>query len=195
MCKPWRPRSEAVTASVANTAKRVFVIVGVALVLGESLNPLKLLGCGIGIGGVFLYSLIDNIIPPKPKEEPTPPANVVLAVSMACCRAAAKHSDLELHEYIAQLANVSDPCIPVPVFSVINGADAASSPLHLQVSRDEQGQGGTSREEQERVDEQGRVWTSGKQGGTGGSKDEQQRTGSSGKTQWGGGKTGTTGKY
>uniref|UniRef100_A0A7S2FW23 phosphopyruvate hydratase n=1 Tax=Florenciella parvula TaxID=236787 RepID=A0A7S2FW23_9STRA len=65
------------------------------------------------------------------QEEPTPPANVVLAVSMACCRAAAKHSDLELHEYIAQLGNVSDPCIPVPVFSVINGADAASSPLHL----------------------------------------------------------------
>ena len=70
------------------------------------------------------------------QEEPTPPANVVLAVSMACCRAAAKHSDLELHEYIAQLGNVSDPCIPVPVFSVINGADAASSPLHLKVTRE-----------------------------------------------------------
>merc|ERR1711988_1849691 len=63
-------KTNAVTASVANTAKRV--IVGVALVLGESLNPLKLLGCMIGIGGVFLYSIIDNIVPPKPKEEPTP---------------------------------------------------------------------------------------------------------------------------
>ena len=57
----------AVTQSVANTAKRVIVIVGVALVLGESLDPMKLIGCGIGIGGVFLYSIIDNLV--KPKEE------------------------------------------------------------------------------------------------------------------------------
>lgn len=55
----------AVTQSVANTAKRVIVIVGVALVLGESLDFMKLLGCGIGIGGVFLYSIIDNIVKPK----------------------------------------------------------------------------------------------------------------------------------
>jgi solute carrier family 35, member E1 len=38
-------KTGAVTQSVANTAKRVIVIVGVALVLGESLDPLKLLGC------------------------------------------------------------------------------------------------------------------------------------------------------
>lgn len=47
-------KTNAVTQSVANTAKRVIVIVGVALVLGESLDFMKLLGCGIGIGGVFL---------------------------------------------------------------------------------------------------------------------------------------------
>jgi len=55
-------KTGAVTQSVANTAKRVIVIVGVALVLGESLDPIKLLGCAIGIGGVFLYSIIDNIV-------------------------------------------------------------------------------------------------------------------------------------
>jgi len=55
-------KTSAVTASVANTAKRVIVIVGSAIVLGESLNPLKLAGCSIGIGGVFLYSIIDNIV-------------------------------------------------------------------------------------------------------------------------------------
>jgi len=60
-------KTSAVTQSVANTAKRVIVIIGVALVLGESLDPMKLLGCGIGIGGVFLYSIIDNFV--KPKEE------------------------------------------------------------------------------------------------------------------------------
>lgn len=61
-------KTNAVTQSVANTAKRVIVIVGVAIVLGESLDPIKLLGCSIGIGGVFLYSIIDNIFPPKKKE-------------------------------------------------------------------------------------------------------------------------------
>jgi solute carrier family 35 protein E1 len=57
-------KTNAVTQSVANTAKRVIVILGVALVLGESLEPIKLLGCSIGIGGVFLYSIIDNLVKP-----------------------------------------------------------------------------------------------------------------------------------
>jgi len=50
-------KTSATTQSVANTAKRVIVIVGVAIALGESLEPIKMLGCSIGIGGVFLYSL------------------------------------------------------------------------------------------------------------------------------------------
>mmetsp|Transcript_947 Transcript_947/g.1178 ORF Transcript_947/g.1178 Transcript_947/m.1178 type:complete len:403 (+) Transcript_947:116-1324(+) len=58
-------KTSAVTQSVANTAKRVIVIVGVALVLGESLDPMKMLGCAIGIGGVFLYSIIDSLVKPK----------------------------------------------------------------------------------------------------------------------------------
>mmetsp|Transcript_3244 Transcript_3244/g.7496 ORF Transcript_3244/g.7496 Transcript_3244/m.7496 type:complete len:380 (-) Transcript_3244:304-1443(-) len=61
-------KTGAVTQSVANTAKRVIVIVGVAIVMGESLDPLKLLGCSIGIGGVFLYSIIDDLVKKKPKE-------------------------------------------------------------------------------------------------------------------------------
>ena len=55
-------KPNAVTQSVANTAKRVIVIVGVAIVMGESLNPMKLIGCSIGIGGVFLYSIIDDLV-------------------------------------------------------------------------------------------------------------------------------------
>eukprot|EP00960_Hanusia_phi_P078228 768795-Hanusia_phi.AAC.8 len=58
-------KTNAVTQSVANTAKRVIVIIGVAIVLRESLDPIKLLGCAIGIGGVFLYSVIDLIFPPS----------------------------------------------------------------------------------------------------------------------------------
>jgi solute carrier family 35 protein E1 len=55
-------KTNAVTQSVANTAKRVIVIVGVAIVMGESLDPIKLLGCSIGIGGVLLYSMIDDLV-------------------------------------------------------------------------------------------------------------------------------------
>lgn len=51
-------KTTATTQSVANTAKRVIVIVGAALAFGESLDPMKMLGCSIGIGGVFLYSLV-----------------------------------------------------------------------------------------------------------------------------------------
>jgi len=58
-------KTNAVTQSVANTAKRVIVIVGVAVVLGESLDPIKLLGCSIGIGGVLLYSIIDTLVAKK----------------------------------------------------------------------------------------------------------------------------------
>ena len=47
----------ATSQSVANTAKRAIVIIGVALALGESLPPIKLIGCAICIGGVLLYSL------------------------------------------------------------------------------------------------------------------------------------------
>jgi len=55
-------KTNAVTQSVANTAKRVIVIVVVALAMKESLSPLKLIGSGIGIGGVFLYSIIDKLV-------------------------------------------------------------------------------------------------------------------------------------
>ncbi len=55
-------KTGAVTQSVANTAKRVIVIVGVAIMLGESLDPVKLIGCAIGIGGVLLYSIIDSLV-------------------------------------------------------------------------------------------------------------------------------------
>lgn len=51
-------KTNAVTNSVANTAKRVIVILGVAAVMGESLDTMKLVGCSIAIAGVLLYSLI-----------------------------------------------------------------------------------------------------------------------------------------
>ena len=55
-------KTSAVTQSVANTAKRVIVIIGVALVMGESLPAQKLVGSAICIGGVMLYSIIDDLM-------------------------------------------------------------------------------------------------------------------------------------
>ena len=60
-------KTGAVASSVANTAKRAIVIIGVAMVMGVSLEPMKLLGCVIGIGGVMMYALVDVIFPPAKK--------------------------------------------------------------------------------------------------------------------------------
>ena len=57
----------AVTQSVANTAKRVVVIVGSAIVFNESISGLKAIGCAVCIGGVFLDSIIDDLMKPKAK--------------------------------------------------------------------------------------------------------------------------------
>jgi len=70
-------KTNAVTQSVANTAKRVIVIIVVALVMKESLTPLKLIGSGIGVGGVFLYSIIDKLVAARkskkaPAQAPAP---------------------------------------------------------------------------------------------------------------------------
>lgn len=60
-------KTGAVTASVANTAKRVIVIVGVSIATGEVLSFEKKMGSAIAIGGVLVYSLIDDMLKPKAK--------------------------------------------------------------------------------------------------------------------------------
>lgn len=57
----------AVTASVANTAKRVIVMVYMAAVTGKALTDEQKMGSGIAISGVLLYSLIDDLLKPKKK--------------------------------------------------------------------------------------------------------------------------------
>lgn len=56
-----------VTHSVANTAKRAIIIVGCAIAFGESMAPIKMLGCTIAIGGTFLYAIADDLVKPKAK--------------------------------------------------------------------------------------------------------------------------------
>jgi len=61
----------AVTSSVANTAKRVIVMVYMAAVTGKALTEEQKIGAGVAIGFVLVYSVIDDVIkklnPPKAK--------------------------------------------------------------------------------------------------------------------------------
>jgi len=54
-----------VTHSVANTAKRAIIIVGCAIAFGESMAPMKMLGCGIAIFGTFIYAVADDLVKSK----------------------------------------------------------------------------------------------------------------------------------
>jgi len=58
----------AVTASVANTAKRVIVMVYMAMVTGKALTEEQKIGAGVAIAGVLLYSLIDDLLKGKSKK-------------------------------------------------------------------------------------------------------------------------------
>ena len=55
------------------------------------------------------------------------PANAVLALSIACCKAAAKHGGLELHDHLAQLAGTGGGVLPMPVVTVVNGGSYGTS--------------------------------------------------------------------
>merc|ERR1719443_601060 len=51
-----------VTASVANTAKRVIVMVYMSAITGKQLTTEQKIGAMIAIGGVMVYSIIDDML-------------------------------------------------------------------------------------------------------------------------------------
>ena len=56
-------KTGAVTSSVANTAKRVIVMLYMAALPGaKPLTEEQMIGAGIAIGGVMLYSVIDDLL-------------------------------------------------------------------------------------------------------------------------------------
>jgi len=55
----------AVTSSVANTAKRVIVLLYMAALTGKPLTEEQKIGASIAIGGVLLYSVIDDLFAKK----------------------------------------------------------------------------------------------------------------------------------
>jgi len=52
----------AVTSSVANTAKRVIVMVYMAAITGKALTEEQTIGAAVAIGGVMIYSVIDDVL-------------------------------------------------------------------------------------------------------------------------------------
>ena len=50
---------------MANTAKRAIIIVGCAIAFGESMAPLKMIGCSVAIGGTAAgFEVALSICPP-----------------------------------------------------------------------------------------------------------------------------------
>ncbi|GMH66881.1 hypothetical protein TL16_g04529 [Triparma laevis f. inornata] len=58
------------------------------------------------------------------------PANAVLAVSIAVCKAGAKFNEMPVYEHVAALANISEPRIPMPWFNLVNGNDFGENELY-----------------------------------------------------------------
>ncbi|KAL4108850.1 hypothetical protein PRIC1_000559 [Phytophthora ramorum] len=60
--------------------------------------------------------------------------NVCLATSLAICRAGAKYAEMPLREYVAKLQELppENQCVPMPIFSVVNGGMYASNKLFAQ---------------------------------------------------------------
>ncbi|KAL3660993.1 hypothetical protein V7S43_014008 [Phytophthora oleae] len=66
--------------------------------------------------------------------ETTVGRNVCFATSLAICQAGAKYAELPLREYVAKLHELpaENQCIPMPMFSVVNGGKYASNKLFAQ---------------------------------------------------------------
>ena len=59
-------------------------------------------------------------------------ANTILAVSLACARAAAQSEKQELFSYLQKTFALNEPRIPVPIFNVFNGGKHADTNLDFQ---------------------------------------------------------------
>lgn len=59
-------------------------------------------------------------------------ANSILAVSMACCKAAASSNNMGLYEYIAKISGNKGKTLPIPMMNVINGGKHAGMENDIQ---------------------------------------------------------------
>ena len=59
-------------------------------------------------------------------------ANAMLAVSLATAKAAAQSQSLPLHQYIANLRNLTSLTMPVPMMNILNGGEHADNTVDIQ---------------------------------------------------------------
>ncbi len=59
-------------------------------------------------------------------------ANAILAVSLACARAAAQEKGIPLFQYIAELRGQTSYTMPVPMMNIINGGEHADNTVDIQ---------------------------------------------------------------
>jgi enolase len=59
-------------------------------------------------------------------------ANAILAVSLACSRAAAESLEMPLYRYIAELHGSADVRLPVPMMNILNGGEHADNNVDIQ---------------------------------------------------------------
>lgn len=59
-------------------------------------------------------------------------ANAILAVSLACARAAAQEKKIPLYQYIAELRGQTTYTMPVPMMNIINGGEHADNTVDIQ---------------------------------------------------------------
>ncbi|MEK9655067.1 MAG: phosphopyruvate hydratase [Halieaceae bacterium] len=59
-------------------------------------------------------------------------ANAILAVSLAVAKAAAASAKKPLYQHIAELAGVTNLCLPVPMMNILNGGEHADNNVDIQ---------------------------------------------------------------
>jgi enolase len=59
-------------------------------------------------------------------------ANAILAVSLACARAAAEARTMPLYRYIAELHGAAEVRLPVPMMNILNGGEHADNNVDIQ---------------------------------------------------------------
>ncbi len=66
------------------------------------------------------------------KEKSNLGANAILAVSLACARAAAQSKKIPLFRFFEELAGVNKVTLPVPMMNILNGGEHASNTVDVQ---------------------------------------------------------------
>ncbi|CAI5494119.1 unnamed protein product [Closterium sp. Naga37s-1] len=131
-CNPFIPSSPSHAPFVPSSVSPTYLFVS-PFPLGE-LGAIAILAVSPSLTRPPLLSFLSFAPLSPPCFQGELGANAILAVSLAVCRAGAAERELSLHEYIASLAALPHPSLPVPEFALLSGAltpsSAASPPFH-----------------------------------------------------------------